>query len=656
MGKSGSGKSNIFDGLTWVLFDKTARKNYDKKNVIRDVPDKATQAIGEVVFSEGDDVFEITRMRGERDALIIIKNGQALELRNPTYAQEELESILGLDFSTFVNIAYFSQGDTGKFLSSTSADRIKVISSVLGLADYDRAAKIAGDKAKALSLQIEGELGQAKTFEKIVGETDFKALNRSRRVAQAELTKVLEELTVKSKYLNVLRNKATEKSAIQSQSREYSSEKDALKNFIDKTKGRIAEAERELRTEDKVKKELSELKETLEEIVIIEKSLESQEAVVVSLRGGQSALKIKFDSNMERASEIEGAQVSIGDSCPTCHSEITADTKSHIKTEAKRYRDKAVKINNTITRQKKELDKANLEVDRLDKELLKHRKVQLRRDNLMDRLVGFGKIRDQVNKLKSDLEVDTEDTRAKLKDRKAAYDIRLKEYKSTFAKHDLEKLDEYEKRVVQLSADEVTHSASLSTIKYSIEQYQKAINGLGELKKKIAESESEIDKADYWKQAFPKLKLQVISESIPMVEAMTNEYLSELIEGVTIEMDVDPIKATNRLPIFIRYDDGTKRIYEGWNGGAQLQMSMANFMALNKLASLRSGKRVNFLLLDEKFASVDTEARADILELLRNTYTDRKLFAISHVEGIEPEFDQVIRIKSNNRVSEIDCD
>jgi DNA repair exonuclease SbcCD ATPase subunit len=171
------------------------------------------------------------------------------------------------------------------------------------------------------------------------------------------------------------------------------------------------------------------------------------------------------------------------------------------------------------------------------------------------------------------------------------------------------------------------------------------------LKAQILESKNEADKAKFWKQLFPKMKLQVISQSIPIIQSLINSYLSDLMPDLIVELQVDP-SSHKKIDVIIN-SNGRKRIFEGYNVGCQHQMALSSFMALNRLASLRSGKSVNFLLLDEKFASLDNESRDDVFNLLRHNYKDRKLFAISHLEGIESEFNEVVDVKFLNGVSSL---
>ena len=169
--------------------------------------------------------------------------------------------------------------------------------------------------------------------------------------------------------------------------------------------------------------------------------------------------------------------------------------------------------------------------------------------------------------------------------------------------------------------------------------------------KKVYEDEYKI--MVFWKDALPKIKIEMINSVIPFVESETNKYLSQILSGKMIKFKVDPDKATNKLDLMIYdYENNVERIFEGWSGGEKDKMTLSVYLALNKLASLRSGKKVNFLILDEKFATLGEESR-NVFEMLRNEYGDRKIWMISHVKDIDSEFKEIVNVKKVNKISQI---
>ena len=119
---------------------------------------------------------------------------------------------------------------------------------------------------------------------------------------------------------------------------------------------------------------------------------------------------------------------------------------------------------------------------------------------------------------------------------------------------------------------------------------------------------------------YPKMKLYIINKVVPFIEYETNRYLGQILNGKVIKFTVDYEKMQNKLNIIIYdYENKIERIYEGWSGGERGTMDLSIFLALNKLASIRSGKNIKFLILDEKFANLDYEIRNKVFEMLNKS-------------------------------------
>ena len=95
IGKTGSGKTAIFDGLLWTLYDRTARKSYSKIKVVRDVPIKQKECFGEIIILS-DDGLEYTIKRKYIMNVLkleLYQNGDNISQRTPTLVQEQINDI-----------------------------------------------------------------------------------------------------------------------------------------------------------------------------------------------------------------------------------------------------------------------------------------------------------------------------------------------------------------------------------------------------------------------------------------------------------------------------------------------------------------------------------------------------------------------------------
>ena len=132
-GQNGAGKSSIFDAMTWVLFGK-ARKNDDA--IINNKSETA-----QVIFEFGyeNEVYRIDRSKKRDETGILefqILSGEKWKpLTEATMRATEahIQSVLHLDYETFINSAFFLQGKADLFAQQTPAKRKELLSSILGL-------------------------------------------------------------------------------------------------------------------------------------------------------------------------------------------------------------------------------------------------------------------------------------------------------------------------------------------------------------------------------------------------------------------------------------------------------------------------------------------------------------------------------------------
>lgn len=654
IGGNGAGKSNIFDGLSWIIFDRLARKKYGKQKIIRDLPAQQKQAIGEIEFKLNESNYRLIRKEGAERGIYLERNGGKINLRTPTQSQEEFEKIIGMDYSTYTNVACFSQGSPYKFLASESGERIKVLSSVLGTGDYDKAAKIADKRIKKLEGDLHESRGKINSYENIVANTDIKVVQTEKKLTKAALEKTLDDLAVVTQWLNNVNSKRELERDLELQLQKFSAETNVAENRRNEFKESKSEFEKLIKTEPKIRKRLSELKIKIKEIEVIQKSIaENQESYYGKQESiAKSSTLMGSLSHQKRELEL---LLKTGGSCPTCTADIedhASDLKKTISSIGKDYANKKSGYEQLQDR----LKVINSEKERLEKELLGLQKFQIEHTELLQKIVGIKEAKHQLETIDERLAAYTKTANESLSVIKKTYN-KLKEDLTVYKDYDLKELEKQKAERDRLELQEKELDKELSTLEFQQKQFNLATKTLSELRESAEAEEKEYQDALYWKQNFPRVKLLVISETVPYIQALTNHNLSKITDSLEISLKVDPLRVNDRLDVIITDKRGVKpkqRIFEGWSGGQKDGMSIASFLALNKLASQVSGCKINFLLLDERFSSIDSNKRAEIFELLRESRGDRKLLAISHVEDIEGEFNEIVRVHNENGISRLE--
>ncbi|HQQ39512.1 MAG TPA: AAA family ATPase [Bacilli bacterium] len=117
-GHNGSGKSSIFEGLTWVLFGIDSRKS-NIKSIIRF---GETTVTGIVQLEIKDTRYRIVRERTASSTNVtIFKDDEELKFNTSKDAQTYLDSIINIDANTFYHLVFLRQYNVESFFELTDS-------------------------------------------------------------------------------------------------------------------------------------------------------------------------------------------------------------------------------------------------------------------------------------------------------------------------------------------------------------------------------------------------------------------------------------------------------------------------------------------------------------------------------------------------------
>ncbi len=191
-GPNGAGKSSLLDAITYALYGEARKRD---EAIINTGSTKAEVVLD---FEYESQVYRIvrsiTRGKGSQlDFMILNPNAgdqgswKILTEQNMRATQAKIENTLRLDYETFINAAFFLQGKADSFATQRPADRKKILSSILGLDQWEvyqefaktriRDAKIELDVQERKRAEIQAELDQEALIraEYQAAEQEFKA-------------------------------------------------------------------------------------------------------------------------------------------------------------------------------------------------------------------------------------------------------------------------------------------------------------------------------------------------------------------------------------------------------------------------------------------------------------------------------------------------
>lgn len=270
----GAGKTSIPNGICWVLYGKLARDNCLADAVIRN---GAKSCSGELLLASG---HKIVRTRKPNDLAIVHPDSSVLRGKDIKDTQKLIDELVGMSFETFRQCVYFAQNDNNRFLNASETDKVKILSEIKNLGQFDKASKRAADKAKTFG---ENYASTHNNMEKLVTElshlektkNDYVVFKEkqisSYKEKQDHYQREIDKLSTEYKRLSD--NNPTQRLLdIQKEKDEIKSDLEALREEL--TKVKIAESEAKSKTTYVSSKKS--LYRSLElEILSIEKSIGS---------------------------------------------------------------------------------------------------------------------------------------------------------------------------------------------------------------------------------------------------------------------------------------------------------------------------------------------------------------------------------------------
>jgi exonuclease SbcC len=180
-GPNGAGKSSLLDALTWALFGQARKRDDSLINsqsgtasvaltfayegnlyrILRSKPRDKTTVLEFDIWQNGGPgetshgLAEAARLATDSEGRPVTPgNWKPITERTLRDTEARIQQTLRLDYDTFVNAAFFLQGKADLFTQQRPADRKRILSSILGLDAWEDYRKRAGERRKAVEVEI----------------------------------------------------------------------------------------------------------------------------------------------------------------------------------------------------------------------------------------------------------------------------------------------------------------------------------------------------------------------------------------------------------------------------------------------------------------------------------------------------------------------
>ncbi|PSP13558.1 MAG: ATP-binding cassette family protein [Cyanobacteria bacterium SW_11_48_12] len=156
-GPNGAGKSSLLEAITWAIWGQTRTATED--DVIHA---GAKEVRVDFLFMSEQETYRVirSRRRGQSSSLEFqVKseggNFRSLTGRGVRATQQQIISLLKLDYDTFINSAYLRQGRADEFMMRRPSERKQILADLLKLDQYEELAEQAKDTSKQFKGQAE---------------------------------------------------------------------------------------------------------------------------------------------------------------------------------------------------------------------------------------------------------------------------------------------------------------------------------------------------------------------------------------------------------------------------------------------------------------------------------------------------------------------
>ena len=237
-GANGAGKSTLFDAITWAMFG-VARSRDDSL-----IHHSSNQAEVILDFQYEDQLYRIQRVK-PRDKTTLLdfyvqrQDGSfaVLSEHSQRETQKKIESILKLDYETFINASFFLQGKADLFTQQTPGDRKRLLSNILGLDQWEVYRNNAAEMRRTLEVEISTLTGRLSTIREELLDEDNRVIQlatlREERISIGEKRKLKEEAVEQARVLiEAVQNQKEMKAMLINQQESLQRKLDTLQNRI----------------------------------------------------------------------------------------------------------------------------------------------------------------------------------------------------------------------------------------------------------------------------------------------------------------------------------------------------------------------------------------------------------------------------------------
>jgi DNA repair exonuclease SbcCD ATPase subunit len=641
-----SGKSSLFDALSFCIYDKTSRTNISK-NIINN---RKTNFYCKFNFEiDGINYYIERRAKYVRKATSVKvdvdfwrDNNGVIESLNGEQRKDtnkEIEKYLG-KFEDFVLTALSLQGNNALFIDKSQSERKEILSQFIGVNIFDKLHQKASDENRDNATLIRKFKSDDFTTKLAGIDTDLKSNKNEYKLYEMNQKSLKDEEDVLNKKIISLNEKVVKLNAdsgvaieeLEKRFKLLETKRDTIESDKKSTQDRITHREELQITLDEIVDKFDE--EELEDGI---GKLKDSKDKLRDIESTIDKINIKKDSLYERKDHLDKHKYN--EECNICmeNSETILQQKEKVEADISHYQELFTDNDKTrlqlmlvIDSLKGYADEWNNYLDAKDKEDKIDREISQLINKLSTIETEELRNKQQISQQEQLIKEYYKNEKQIIKNKEIRTEIQSVREKLNVTKDDLRKVNT---EVLKLNG-------KVSALQNQKETIEDRIN-------EVKEMETQSRLFDFYLNALSKdgVSYELIEKALPMIEGEVNNILAQIVEfGMQLEMDGKNINA------YLVYGDQRWSL-EMCSGMERFISGLAIRVALINVCNL---PRPNFLVIDEGFGTLDSENLQSLFMLFTYLKTQFDfVMIISHIDSMRDVVDDLITIKKEKGFSNV---
>ncbi len=605
---NGSGKSSIFEGIIYALFEETSS---GEKNIENRIINNGFIVILE--FNIDGINYKIQREgKNNKSTVILYKNNEDISARNKSDTNKLILDILGISKSVFLDSIFLSQNAITNLASlspTARRERLEV------LTNTDYVINKFKDEIKQQQINYEALcVDDQMNINKLQGELN--SIYNQKQDIEFKISEINEQIKqrdslgnitdIDNKIQNLQHNlihipeqiKELETCIIPEKDKQISQLREQGKDNIDK----------QILWNNKITDKRTEYNDKLNELDKINLQINQLNK-----------------ENQQINKQIEDIKNS--DKCPTCGRKYENSNEQHIKDTINKYNLQIEENNIKIASLQIDIDNINNQIDA----------ISIQGKNLKEELENITKSvtenQNEINNIESKKAADNQ-LRLNLQSEKTNIEnniSQLRDLKEKILSFKVGNKEEFEKMLLNINEKILDINKNIETITNQYNENNNIVNSSKHILQLITKD----------------FRTYLLQNSLKYLNKVLNDYSNKLFSnnGDIIQIDNNDTKLEIKLG---------NAPYESLSGGERTRVNIALLLAQKSLASMIGNISCNVIILDEILGYCDNQAEINVINLITSELESLEtIYMISHKEIPIGYDSELIVIKDRNGLTHL---